>query len=83
MEIIIKTRTVKCIEEQVLLWKNQHGFLLESFEKVNNQVDKNGMVDKICLGFQTAFDDVSHQKLWTNLRGHWIKVYTLVWSANG
>ncbi|CAM4564109.1 unnamed protein product [Caretta caretta] len=91
VEIIVKNKIVRHVEEHKLLGKSQHGFskgkscltnLLESFEGVNKHVDKEDPVGIVYLDFQKAFDKIPHQRLLHKLSCHWIRGKILSWIEN-
>lgn len=91
MKSIIKYNLTKNIEEQILLKYNHHGLmlskswlanLLELFESVSKYIVRGDPVDIVYLGFQQAFDNVSHQRLLSKLSIHGVRENVLLRISN-
>ena len=72
LERIVKERMVEHLNKNRLINNSQHGFtkgrscltnLLDFFEEVYDNIDRNNSVDLVYLDFAKAFDKVPHKRL--------------------
>ena len=91
LEKIIKERVVEHLCRHRIIKSTQHGFmkgrsclsnLLDFFEEVYENLDRNNSVDLVYLDFAKAFDKVPHKRLATKLRACGIQGSILQWITN-
>jgi len=91
LEKIIKSNIVEHLIKNEIINDSQHGFmkgrsclsnLLDFFEEVYENLDKNNSVDIIYLDFAKAFDKVPHRRLAKKLQACGIGGRLLQWITN-
>ncbi len=88
LESILRDSVLKHLNSQQLISQHQHGFvsgkscltnLLETFERITDELDQGNCPDMIYLDYRKAFDSVPHKRLIYKLGRYGIRGKVLDW----